>query len=112
MDKIIVYYIQNILTNDGTSRIPEYIIQVYKNHSVEKKEKTSIGLAYETFKALKIITSFLDRSELGFLTGDISLRIIDAIHKSTSEFLAKTSRIKDIAEKRDKLISECFFTIC
>ena len=114
MDKIIAYYIENVFSKENAARIPEHFIQLYKNYTFKDKNKTPVTMAYETFKSLKVVTEFLDRSEGGFLTGDINLRLIDTIHKSVTDLIKKKlpeSGNQNYAEKRDDLINECYCAI-
>jgi len=113
MDRIIEHYLQNIFPKENRAKIPEYIIQLLKTKNFEDTSKTPVAMAYEIFKALKIVTEFIDKAERGFLTGDINLRLIHTINKSITELLGKLPANIDpnsasYHEKRDLLITECY----
>jgi len=112
MDTIVTHYVKNIFPKENRQKIPEYIIELLKEEDPETLPKTPVALAYEIFKSLKTITEFLDRAERGFLTGDMSVKLISSTNKFLGELLQKlpeTSELTPLAqENRDLMISDCF----
>jgi hypothetical protein len=87
-----------------------------KRLSSEKKkerERIQMSLAYEIFKSLKSVIEFLDYSNRGLLTGDLStetITIADRALKRALELL-KSKELENNNMSRDKIIYTCYSEI-
>ena len=108
--------IQSSDTNAQSNQQLQQQASTKKRLSSEKKkerEKIQMSLAFEIFKSLKSVIEFLDYSNRGLLTGDLStetITIADRALKRALELL-KTKELEANNLSRDKIIYTCYSEI-